>query len=135
MIDPETGDVVFKDGARIGRALTLDEFVWISSLHKIARRGEGAEDWTSWRFESELAKGGRFYVCIRFKGQPLDRIELVLPWNGAPFVAEPAWKAAHDRYILDVLGGAAPLTFPWGRVDSVADDRAGDCVILIRYRF
>jgi hypothetical protein len=133
MIDPSTGDVVFQDGTRIGRDLTLDAFVWTSPLHKIAKRGEGAAEWTSWRFEAELANGGRFFVCLRFKDQPLDRIELVLPWDGAPFVPEPAWKAAHDRYIVEVLGANAPLKFPWGRVDSIADDRSGDCIILVRY--
>ena len=43
MLDGATGEVVLKDGTRLGRELTLDAFVWTSPLHKVARRGEGAE--------------------------------------------------------------------------------------------
>lgn len=133
MIDPADGDVVLADGTRIGRRWTLNEFVWTSPLYKVAQRGEGAAGWTSWRFEAELRKGGRFIVCLRFKDDPLNRIELSLPWDGRPFEADPQWKAAHDRWIVDVLGNAPPLTFPWGTVDSVADQRSGGCLVLIRY--
>lgn len=133
MIDPATGDVVLLDGTRIGRAITLDEFVWTSPLHKIAKRGEGAEKWSSWRFEAELAKGGLFSLCLRFNDQPLNRLELVMPWDGAPFHADLKWKAAHDQYLFEILGKNAPMTYPWGRVDSIADDRSGYCLILIRY--
>lgn len=133
MIDPATGDVVLRDGTRVGRELTLDAFVWTSPLHKIARRGEGAAGWTSWRFEAELVKGGRFHVCLRFKDQPLSWVELSLPWEGVAFAADPAWKAAHDRYIADVLGATAPRKYSWGSIASVADERGGGCCILIQY--
>ncbi len=134
MIDGATGEVVLRDGTRLGRDLTLDAFVWTSPLHKLARRGEGAAGWTSWYVDLDLEKGGRFHLCLRFKDDLLEGIELSLPWNGAPFVADPMWKAAHDRWIEEVLGAAPPLVRPWGRVDSIADARSGGCLILVKYR-
>lgn len=134
MIDGATGDVVLKDGRRLGRDLTLDAFK-TSPLHKLVLRGLGtAEGWTSWSLELDLQKGGHFYLCLRFKDDALERIELTMPWDGPPFVAEPAWKAAHDRWIEEILGAAPPVIRDWGRVESVADQLGGDCRILIRYR-
>jgi hypothetical protein len=134
MIDLETGEVVLKDGTRLGRDLTIDEFVHVSPLYQKARRGEGAKGWTSWYLNVEMPKGGRFHLCLRFKDDPLQWIELSLPWNGKPFIAEPAWKAAHDRWIEETTGSAPPITRPWGKVDSFADDRSGQCLILVKYR-
>src|SRR6185503_17661218 len=132
MIDGATGEVVLKDGTRLGGDLTLDAFRE-SPLFQEAESGEGAEGWTSWRFERELQQGGRFYLCLRFKDEPLQGIELVLPWDGAPWVAEPAWKAAHDRYIEKILGAPPPVVKPWGRVDSFADTLGGQCLIRVTY--
>ena len=134
MIDGATGDVVLKDGTRLGRDLTLDAFVWTSPLHKQARRGEGAAGWTSWYLDLELEKGGAFHLCLRFKDDALQWIELSLPWKGAPFVAELAWKAAHDHWIQEVLSAAPPIARPWGTVDSLADSRSGQCLVLVKYR-
>jgi hypothetical protein len=134
VIDGATGEVILRDGTRLGRDLTLDAFVWTSPLYTQARRGEGAAGWTSWHLDLELEKGGRFQLCLRFKDDLLQWIELSCPWNGVPFVAEPKWKAAHDRWIEEVLGVAPPVVRPWGRVDSVADDRSGSCQILLKYR-
>jgi hypothetical protein len=133
VIDRDSGDVVLQDGTRLGRALTLDEFVWESPLHAQARRGEGAVGWTSWRLDVELQTGDRGALCLRFLNDRLAWIEFSLPWDGPPFSADPAWKTAHDRWIEKVLGAAPPLSFPWGRVESVADPRSGGCSILIKY--
>jgi hypothetical protein len=134
MIDGATGEVVLAEGTRLGRDLTLDAFVWTSPLHKAARRGEGAAGWTSWHLDLDLEKGGLFHLCLRFKDDALQWIELSLPWKGAPFGAEPEWKAAHDRWIEETLGAAPPVIRPWGRVESVADSRGGGCQILVKYR-
>jgi hypothetical protein len=133
MLDPATGDIIFRDGTRLGRTCTLDEFVWTSPLHKIAVRGEGAAGWTSWRFQADLQKGGLFHICLRFKEAPLRWIELSRPWEGAPFVADPKWKALHDGWLSEVLGTATPPAYPWGTVASVADPRSGSCCVLIQY--
>ena len=134
MIDGATGEVVLQDGTRLGRDLTRDEFVDTSPLFKQARRGEGAEGWTSWYLELDLQKGGRFHLCLRFNNDLLHGIELSLPWDGPPFVAEPAWKEAHDRWIQEVLGAPPPVVKAWGRVDSFVDDRAGQCTVRVKYR-
>jgi hypothetical protein len=128
MIDGATGDVILKDGTRLGRDLTLDAFK-ASPLHNLLRRGRG-----SWSLELDLQQGGRFYLCLQFKDDALERIELTMPWDGPPFVAEPAWKAAHDRWIEEILGTAPPVIRDWGRVESVADQLGGSCRILITYR-
>jgi len=124
---------VLRDGTRLGRTLTLDEFVWTSPLHAKARRGEGAAGWTSWRLDFELRTGDRGALCLRFLNDRLAWIEFSLPWDGPPFSADPEWKAAHDRWIEKVLGAAPPLSFPLGCVDSGADPKGGGCSILIKY--
>ena len=134
MIDGATGEVVLKDGTRLGRDLMRDEFVDTSPLFQQARRGEGAEGWTSWSLELDIQKGGRFHLCLRFNDDLLQWIELVLPWDGPPFVAEPAWKEAHDRWIQEVLGAPPPVVKSWGRVDSFADPHGGQCLVRVKYR-
>ena len=134
MIDGATGEVVLKDGTRLGRELTLDAFK-SSPLHQLVVRGQGmASGWTNWSLELDLQKGGRFYLCLGFMDETLQWIELSLPWDGAPWVAEPAWKAAHDRYIQEILGAPPPVVKPWGRVDSFADTLGGSCLIRVDYR-
>lgn len=133
MIDGETGDIVLRDGTRLGRGLTRDEFVWTSPLYRAARRGEGAAGWTSWYLDLELQRGGPFRVCLRFQEDALKRIELTMPADGNPFAADAKLKAAHDRWVEEVLGAPPPVKRPWGHVSSVADLRSGGCQILVFY--
>jgi len=104
VIDRDTGDVVLRDATRLGRALTLDEFVWTSPLYAQARRGEGAAGCTSWRLDVDLQTGDRGVLCLRSLNERLAWIGFSLPWDAPPFSADPAWKAAHDRWIEKVLG-------------------------------
>ncbi len=133
MIDRENGDLILREGTRLGRSLTRDEFVWTSPLHSKARRGEGAAGWTSWYLDVELGTGDRGVLCLRFQDDRLAWIEFSLPWDAPPFTADPKWKAAHDCWIEKALGAPPPLLFPWGRVESVADPKGGGCSILIKY--
>ena len=133
MIDGETGDLVLRDGTRLGRGLTRDAFVWTSPLYTTARRGEGAAGWTSWYLDLELQHGGPFHVCLRFLEDTLERIDLTMPWDGQPFAADATLKAAHDRWVEEVLGAPPPVERPWGRATSVADPRSGGCQILVFY--
>jgi len=60
---------VLRDGIRLGRALTLDEFVGSSPLHAQARRGEGAAGWTSWRLRVLSVadpRGGDGSIVIKY---------------------------------------------------------------------
>ena len=117
---------------------------------------------TEIRFASERVRGAVFHTIIRFEGQRLAEIELLMlesergeRWPEWNYENEMARKAAHERWAASVFERAMELlpypgpeqvlpaslspehargaAFDWGRVGSYYDGKAGAAWLVVRY--
>jgi hypothetical protein len=141
MIDDQNGDVIFREGMRLGASMTREQFL-DSELGRNAKKFIGNGPYCSYRIEARLEGGDRFLVIPFFHGERMDAVWLIsleVGYAGDEEFGPESEKAEferkkwHDRWLASVLGASSPHHFAWGLAASVYDQRSMSSQIVIRY--
>jgi hypothetical protein len=137
MIDTDSGIVTLSiTGESIGPALTRRAFLE-SRVGRSASTGAATD--SRMKYEVKLAPGeigqSAFHVTLYFHNDQLDA--LFLSDDSPEFGlwtthGEVVRKAAHDEWLR--TQGVAVGTYPWGKLLSELDDRAGGSYVAFIYR-
>lgn len=144
MFNTQNGEIGFDDCLlKLGPALTVEEFL-ASPLAKDAKTLVTNEDWCSWSLPPHFMNSSSFAVSLFFhngtfrKGR-LARLHLASvdpkfgeSWCDWTKEREESRKQFHDDWLTCALGQSGGL-WPWGRVDSVFDQKSGCSIIIVRY--
>jgi hypothetical protein len=138
MIHRETGEIEFGTGLRVGPSYSEAQFL-SSPLARMSKALSQTQPWSGYRTARQRIHDRTFRVTLYFHTGKLAAVELFEVgaeskafWNDWSSREEEERKASHDAW-LQILLGAPPYEYPWGKVTSEFDPRGGYSSIVVRF--
>jgi hypothetical protein len=137
-IDSATGALNLPElGLSIFHTLARQEFLKSQAFSQ-SRPGVQNPPWRTYSLPQIPLADSILHINILFNGEHLDSLSLAhsaepfgLSWGDWSKEKELARKNFHETWLNQIY---APVgRYPWGKIESLYDDRGGSSSILIRY--